>query len=97
MQQKRCVTLPDTDFCEAMKQRADLTDDVSMAVDGSGVPSGNYDRVSVGYDWIDLADYDATLFDKTVKVFNTYMANQGGARFFLGWAEILRKKSCTAL
>lgn len=71
--------------------------DVSWGVDGGGLPANNWDRVSVGYDWIELADYDPSLFDKTVRVFNTYMANPEGSRFFLGWAEILRKRSCVRL
>lgn len=71
--------------------------DVSQAVDGSGLPASNWDRVFIGYDWIELADYDPTLFDKTVRIFNAYMANPAGSRFYLGWAEILRKKNCVGL
>jgi hypothetical protein len=71
--------------------------DVSTQVDGSGLPSSNWDRVSVGYDWIELADWDPTLFDKTVTVFNTYMSNPTASRFYLGWAEIQRKKACVGL
>ncbi|MGZ3253927.1 MAG: RICIN domain-containing protein [Burkholderiaceae bacterium] len=73
------------------------SNDVSHNVDGTGLPGDNYLRVSVGYDWIDLVDYDATLLDKTIKVFNTYMSNPSSARFYLGWAEIQRKKSCVSL
>lgn len=73
------------------------SNNVSLLVDGTGLPTSNWDRVSVGYDWIELADYDPTLFDKTVRVFNTYMSVPEGSRFFLGWAEIMRKKSCTPL
>jgi hypothetical protein len=51
----------------------------------------------VGYDWIELADYDPTLFEKTVKVFNQYLTAEQGSRFFLGWAEIQRKRNCTGL
>jgi hypothetical protein len=71
--------------------------DVSHNVDGTGLPGDNYLRVAVGYDWIDLADYDSSLLDKTVKVFNTYMSNPNSSRFYLGWAEIQRKKSCVSL
>ena len=71
--------------------------DVSHNVDGTGLPGDNYLRVSVGYDWIDLADYDATLLDKTITVFNTYMSNPTSARFYLGWAEIQRKRSGVSL
>jgi hypothetical protein len=71
--------------------------DVSHNVDGSGLPGDNYLRVSVGYDWIDLVDYDPTLLDKTIKVFNAYMSNPTSARFYLGWAEIQRKRSCVSL
>jgi hypothetical protein len=73
------------------------SNDVSHNVDGTGLPGDNYLRVSIGYDWIDLVDYDATLLDKTIKVFNTYMSNPSSARFYLGWAEIQRKKSCVSL
>jgi hypothetical protein len=71
--------------------------DVAHNVDGSGLPGDNYLRVSIGYDWIDLVDYDPTLLDKTIKVFNTYMPDPSSARFYLGWAEIQRKKSCVSL
>jgi hypothetical protein len=71
--------------------------DVSHNVDGTGLPGDNYLRVAVGYDWIDLVDYDPTLLDKTIKVFNAYMPNPSSARFYLGWAEIQRKKSCVSL
>jgi hypothetical protein len=73
------------------------SNDVSHNVDGTGLPGDNYLRVSIGYDWIDLVDYDSTLLDKTVKVFNTYMSNPTSARFYLGWAEIQRKRSCVSL
>ncbi len=71
--------------------------DVSHNVDGTGLPGDNYLRVSIGYDWIDLVDYDATLLDKTINVFNKYMASPSSARFYLGWAEIQRKKHCVSL
>lgn len=71
--------------------------DVSHNVDGTGLPGDNYLRVSVGYDWIDLVDYDPTLLDKTITVFNTYMSNPTSARFYLGWAEIQRKRSGVSL
>jgi len=70
------------------------SNDVSYRVDGTGTPANNFDRVSVGYDWIDLVDYEPALFDQTVRVFNTHMANPTSARFYLGWAEILRKRKC---
>jgi hypothetical protein len=73
------------------------SNDVSHNVDGTGLPGDNYLRVSIGYDWIDLADYDSTLLDKTTKVFNTYLQNPSSARFYLGWAEIQRKRSCVSL
>jgi hypothetical protein len=66
-------------------------------IDGTQPADGPWDRVSVGYDWIELADYDPTLFDKTVKVFNQYLTDERGSRFFLGWAEIQRKRNCTGL
>ncbi|HEY8101675.1 MAG TPA: hypothetical protein VIF82_13070 [Burkholderiaceae bacterium] len=71
--------------------------DVSHNVDGTGLPGDNYLRVSLGYDWIDLVDYDATLLDKTITMFNTYLQNPNSARFYLGWAEIQRKRSGVSL
>ncbi len=71
--------------------------DVAVEIDGTGLPTSNYDRVTAGYDWIDLADYDPTLLTKVVNVFNRYMTNFNVARGSLGWAEILRKNSCTPL
>lgn len=71
--------------------------DVAPEIDGSGLPSSNYERVSVGYDWIDLADYDSAVLTKVVNVFNRYMSNFNVPRGALGWAEILRKNSCTPL
>ncbi|MFZ2983809.1 MAG: choice-of-anchor D domain-containing protein [Minisyncoccia bacterium] len=70
---------------------------VALRVDGTGAPTSNYDRMPVGYDWIELVDYDSTLLDKVVKVFNSYLPNPSESRSFLGWAEILRKKNCVAL
>jgi hypothetical protein len=71
--------------------------DVAVVIDGSGMPSSGYDRVTPGYDWIDLADYDPAILGKVVNVFNRYMTNFNVARGSLGWAEILRKNSCTSL
>jgi hypothetical protein len=82
--------------------------DVSCKVDGTGSPflsssngtcdlvntSDNWRRVPVGIDWIDLVDYDATLLDKVINVYNTRLGTVGGSRFMLGWAEIQRKKAC---
>jgi hypothetical protein len=70
--------------------------DVWTLIDGTGKPASNWGRVDIGYDWIELSDYDPALFDKVVKVFNTYMANPSASRFYFGWAEILRKKACVA-
>ena len=66
-------------------------------IDGTVPAGGPWDRASVGYDWIELADYDPTLFEKTVKVFNQYLSAEEGSRFYLGWAEIQRKRNCTEL
>jgi len=72
--------------------------DVSTRVDGTGLAGTNdYERVSIGYDWIDLVDYDQTLLDKVINVFNAHMSAPSSARFFFGWAEILRKKNCVSL
>jgi hypothetical protein len=73
--------------------------DVSMHVNGSGQPANNADRAIIGYDWIELADYDAALFDKIITIFNDKMTKSvsGNPNAALGWAEVLRKKSCVDL
>jgi hypothetical protein len=71
--------------------------DVAVRIDGTVLPSSSYDRVTPGYDWIDLADYDPAILGKVVNVFNRYLTNFNVARGSLGWAEILRKNSCTSL
>lgn len=95
------ITNTDMNYLAATMQKvlngAAGPSDVSLAVDGTGTPANNYDRMSVGYDWIDLADYDSSLLDKTTAVYNKFLADPGSAREFLGWAEILRKKSCVSL
>jgi hypothetical protein len=68
-------------------------------VDGTGRP-GAYYELAVGWSWIDVTDFDptVTLFNKTVALYNTYPVfspNPDG--YFLGWAEILRKKNCVSL
>jgi hypothetical protein len=71
--------------------------DVSTRVNGTGTPASDWDRVSVGYDWIELTDRDPALLDKTIAVFNSRLSNPTSARLFLGWAEIQRKKACVSL
>lgn len=75
--------------------------DVSHSVDGSGAPSDDF-RVPIGYDWIDLVDYDTTLLDKAINVYNLHLPNPNAvstsrARAYLGWSEIQRKKACVSL
>jgi hypothetical protein len=71
--------------------------DASLYVDGSGLPASNWDRAPVGYDWIDLCEYDPTLLDQVIGVYNTHLVDQPGARFFLGWAELQRMSGCVPL
>ncbi|MGB9150858.1 MAG: Ig-like domain-containing protein [Burkholderiales bacterium] len=72
--------------------------DVSLKVDGTGNRPTNWEhRVDVGYDWIDLVDYDPALLDKVINVYNRYLTAVNGSRFFLGWAEIQRKRNCVNL
>jgi hypothetical protein len=70
--------------------------DVSTHVDGSGVPDMTWKRLPSGYDWIDLVEYDHSLLDKVVSVWNTWMTAPTSARYFLGWAEIQRVRACKA-
>ena len=71
--------------------------DASANVDGSGTPTDNWGRVPVGFDWIDLAEYDPSLLDGAIQVYNTHLTDEIGSRFFLGWAEILRWINCVQL
>lgn len=71
--------------------------DVSLHVNGAGLPNGNITRVTIGYDWIDLADFEPALLDKTTTVFNKFIQEPSSAREFLGWAEIQRKRRCINL
>lgn len=71
--------------------------DVSRHVDGSGLPASNWDRVPVGYDWIDLCEYDPALLDQVIDLYNTHLVDEAGARFFLGWAELQRVTGCVSL
>lgn len=82
---------------QAVLRGSDGQFEVALKTDGTGLASSNWDRVPIGYDWIELSDYDPALFDKIVSIFNRYMANPTASRFYLGWAEILRKKSCVWL
>lgn len=68
--------------------------DVSIRVDGTGLPPGNWERLPVGYDWIDLAEVDPALFDRIVGVYNRNLSKPGSARYYLGWAEIQRLRAC---
>ena len=71
--------------------------DVSLHVDGTGLPASNWDRVPVGYDWIDLCEYDPGLLDQVIGVYNTHVVDEYGSRFFLGWAELQRVSRCVPL
>ncbi len=71
--------------------------DVAPDINGVSLSTNNYERVSVGYDWIDLADFDPAVLGNVVNVFNKHMLDFDVARGALGWAEILRKNSCTPL
>jgi hypothetical protein len=48
------------------------TNYVSAAVDGGGVPA-LWDASPIGFDWIDLADYDPTILNKVINVYNAKM------------------------
>jgi hypothetical protein len=71
--------------------------DASLHVDGSGLPATSWDRAPVGYDWIDLSEYDPALLDQVIGVYNTHLVDEPGARFFLGWAELQRVTGCVPL
>ncbi len=73
-------------------------DNVAFYVDGTGAASSYY-MPAVGWSWIDVTDFDTSnvLFNKTVTLFNAYPMTSNPSGYFLGWAEILRKKQCVAL
>jgi hypothetical protein len=93
--------LTDADMAKmasTLKNRILRPDDVVAKVtDGSYPTTDLYEVVTPGYDWIDLADYDPTILSKVVSVFNRRLTKFDVARGSLGWAEILRKNSCTSL
>ena len=74
------------------------SDSVAFYVNGTGAANSYY-TPAVGWSWIDVTDFDASgkLFDKTVTLFNSYPMTSNPSGYFLGWAEILRKKQCVAL
>lgn len=71
---------------------------VAFYVDGTGIADSYY-MPAVGWSWIDVTDFDSTisLYNKTVTFFNSYPMTSNPDGYFLGWAEILRKKQCVAL
>ena len=73
-------------------------DNVAFYVNGTTAASSYY-APAIGWSWIDVTDFDSSgnLFGKTVKFFNAYPMTSNPAGYFLGWAEILRKKKCVAL
>ena len=73
-------------------------DNVAFYVNGTGAANSYY-IPAVGWSWIDVTDFDTSgnLFNKTVTLFNAYPMTSNPAGYFLGWAEILRKKRCVAL
>lgn len=72
------------------------SDNVALHVDGTGAPGSDWDRMPVGYDWIDLAQTSPAVLDKIIRVYNKYLADDSGSRAMLGWAEILRYTHCPA-
>jgi|WetSurMetagenome_2_1015567.scaffolds.fasta_scaffold00310_15 hypothetical protein len=71
--------------------------DVSGKVDASlTVPTMN-SKAIVGFDYIELSDYNPMLLDRIIYLFNTKIMNTAGNNAALGWAEILRKKALIEL
>jgi len=65
--------------------------EISKYVNGSGTIN-SYGAVGfeAAYDWIDLAEIDATAFTIAMEVYEKHYTNPTWARPFFGWAEILR-------
>ncbi len=74
------------------------TSSVAFYVNGK-TAANSYYAPAVGWSWIDVTDFDTTgnLFSKTVTLFNSYPMTSNPAGYFLGWAEILRKRQCVSL
>jgi hypothetical protein len=62
--------------------------DVAYSVDGLEPNTGGK-YYPVGYDWIDLAEFDPSILDIAKEVYNKYYSNPSWSRPFHGWAEIL--------
>lgn len=70
------------------------TNNVARHVDGTGAPTNDWDRLPIGYDWIDLAQTNPAVLDKVIRVYNQHLADDTNSRSMLGWAEILRYTHC---
>ncbi len=63
--------------------------ELAWSIDGAEIGSGkNY--WPVGFDWIDLSEFDPQVLDIAKEVYRKHYAKPTWARPFLGWAEILR-------
>ncbi|MGB8339631.1 MAG: CBM35 domain-containing protein [Burkholderiales bacterium] len=70
--------------------RVDGTGNINL----DGQPLNAWDKVAIGFDWIDLAANNPALLDKVVSAWNQNgLSNNTGSRFFLGMAEIMRIKA----
>lgn len=60
---------------------------LAVRVDGSGLSNETW---NAGFDWIDLAEFDPSVLDIAIEVYESQHSTPGWGRPFLGWAEILR-------
>ena len=62
---------------------------LAFYVDGSGVldTARSY---HAGSDWIDLAEFDPTVLNIVIEIYDKHVPKPTWARPFLGWAELLR-------
>jgi hypothetical protein len=63
--------------------------ELTLTVDGTK-PDANKNYSPVGFDWIDLAEFDPSILDIAKEVYTKHYANPTWSRPFLGWAEIQR-------
>ena len=62
--------------------------ELAETVDGVE-PNTNKNYYPIGFDWIDLAEFDPTILDIAKEVYNKYYSKPSWCRDLQGWAEIM--------
>lgn len=74
------------------KRMLAINGDVYFRVDGTEPTQLPYNKVNLGYDWIDFSFIDAQVLERIIPAINQIVYT-GGARFFRAAADILRVKA----